>query len=712
MSSAARAGHERKAAGETIRPEIQALRALAVLLVIAYHLWPSMLPGGFVGVDVFFVISGFLITAHLLREALATGTVRVTYFWARRIRRLLPAAFLVLLASFAATLIWLPRAIWQQTFEEIGASALYGVNWLLAWNATDYLAADNTASIVQHYWSLSVEEQFYLAWPLLILLAVAILGWLLPSKKAGSDSRSTAISSAIAVALAAVFVASLTYSILETANSQPSAYFMTPTRAWEFAAGGLLAFVPATLFSRFGESTMIVVRSIGSWTGLVAIGMAAVMFSGDSMFPGYIALLPVLGTVLVIWAGNIEHPWAPTAVAGFGPLQAIGDLSYSIYLWHWPLIVAYPLVRGHEPELKGGLLIIAASIALAWITKHVVEDPVRTGAFWTKNRRRAYSLAALGMAVLLVLSTLLWWSVQRANDQLAADAAAALADPCFGASAMVPSNRCVEPFARTATVDTAFAADDDFSALAEGQACHSWSHMPSEPLTCVLGEVRHPRRTLALVGDSHAAHLRDALALYAKQSGYRLLVYTRSACPVLDTADEAESADELSAAESATCLEWASKVMGRLLGDDSIDAVVFGNFTESPHVPIRSTAEPKAIWKQLSDAGKQLFAIRDVPGMPPGVNAPECIATSPVDNDPCSSPREQVLPSSDIQMQAVREMSDEVVLIDLSDYFCDPRLCHAVIGGLIVYRDNAHLTMTFSRTLAPYLGELIEDHLR
>lgn len=145
----------------------------------------SALSGGFVGVDVFFVISGFLITAHLLREVAATGTVRVTYFWVRRIRRLLPAAFFVLLASFAATLLWLPRSVWQQTFQEIGASALYGVNWLLAWNSTDYLAADNTASIVQHYWSLSVEEQFYPAWPLLILLAVAIMKWAAARKGRG-----------------------------------------------------------------------------------------------------------------------------------------------------------------------------------------------------------------------------------------------------------------------------------------------------------------------------------------------------------------------------------------------------------------------------------------------------------------------------------------------------------------------------------------------
>lgn len=147
-----------------------------------------------------------------------------------------------------------------------------------------------------------------------------------------------AINSAVAIALTAVFVASLTYSILETANSQPSAYFITPTRAWEFAAGGLLTFVPRTLFSRFGDSTMVIVRSIASWADLVAIGLAAVLFTGDSMFPGYIALLPVLGTVLVIWAGNVKHPWAPTAIASFGPVQSIGDLSYSIYLWHWPLI--------------------------------------------------------------------------------------------------------------------------------------------------------------------------------------------------------------------------------------------------------------------------------------------------------------------------------------------------------------------------------------
>src|SRR3954451_1728218 len=212
-----------------VRPEIQGLRAVAVAVVVVCHFWPAALPGGFVGVDVFFAISGFLITSHLLREVARTGRVSLAAFWARRARRILPAALLVLALCALATLAFVPEVHRQQFFAEIRASTFYVQNWELAHSAVDYFAAGDGPSPVQHFWSLSAEEQFYLVWPVLILGAAAL----------GGRRR-------IFTALAAVTVAGLAYSIHKAAADPAAAYFVTPTRAWEFAAGGLLAFAPAS----------------------------------------------------------------------------------------------------------------------------------------------------------------------------------------------------------------------------------------------------------------------------------------------------------------------------------------------------------------------------------------------------------------------------------------------------------------------------------
>lgn len=304
------------------RTDIQALRAVAVLLVVIYHLWPARITGGYVGVDVFFVISGFLITSHLLDEVDHTGTVSVTRFWARRVKRLLPAAFTVLGASLLAAFLLLPRSGLGQALLEIGASTLYVLNWILSANSIDYLAADNQPSLVQHYWSLAVEEQFYAVWPLLFIAAMWITAKLVKSAATPSGRRIS-----IAVVLLLVFAASLLFSIVETARSQQSAYFITTTRVWEFAAGGLLAVLPAFLRA---ENVGTWLRTVLSWTGFGLIVGSALTFDSSTAFPGHLALLPVVGTALIIYTGENSSPWSLEYLAPFKPVQFVGDVSYSI----------------------------------------------------------------------------------------------------------------------------------------------------------------------------------------------------------------------------------------------------------------------------------------------------------------------------------------------------------------------------------------------
>jgi peptidoglycan/LPS O-acetylase OafA/YrhL len=308
--------HERRA-------EIQALRAFAVLAVIVFHAWPRVLPGGYLGVDVFFVISGFLITGLLLDELALSGRIAPVAFWARRARRLLPAAFLTLVVCTAATVLIVPRPFWQPFLREIAASATYFENWRLSADAIDYHAAGRLASPVKHFWSLSVEEQFYVLWPLLILAAAGLavvasrhLRWVSPRRAVGS-------------VLAAATLTSLAWAIVRTGQDPTRSDYSTFTRAWEFGAGGLLAL--SALRVRGPVAT-----AVGSWLGLLAIGAATLVIDAGAAVPGAAALVPVCGTLLVIACGMPAARFGPAALLRPRLVQLTGDISYSAYLWHCP----------------------------------------------------------------------------------------------------------------------------------------------------------------------------------------------------------------------------------------------------------------------------------------------------------------------------------------------------------------------------------------
>lgn len=662
------------------RLDIQGLRALAVGIVVLFHLWPEHLPGGYVGVDAFFVISGFLITAHLLSEVERTGTVSLTKFWARRVRRLLPAAFTVLGASLIAAFVILPKALLQQTLYEIGAAAIYVQNWVLAGNSVDYLAADNEPTLAQHFWSLSVEEQFYIAWPVLILIAIWIAG------KQGRGNRR-----AIASALAVVFVASLAFSIFETARSQPSAYFITPTRAWEFAAGGLLVFIPAVASGPIS-------RVVASWGGIALIIFSAVQFGGATPFPGAIALLPVVGTMLLIYAGDSDSAWSPAHVFRFGPIQLLGDVSYAVYLWHWPLIILAPFVLGHELTFRTKVVLLVLTLALATATKFLVEDPVRNAKGRARGRIPTFGFMAAGMAAILVVSSVGTWSIERARTDLAASMASAIEGGCFGAAAMPGS--CVSPFAVTGTVDAAFSAADSYVAL--GLIGRSdCERAPLEPGSlvrdCEFGDTKTPNRTIALVGDSHAEHLFDPLVAYAKTVGWRIIPFMHSGCTAMETPHPNTTP------AAAICADWSAQVQAEIAARDDIDVVLFSNRSKTKQIQPTHAAD---VLTKIRQAGKTVVAIRDVPGMPIGSSAPECVELSKRMYDPCGSPLDD---GGDFMMQAAAMAA--IPIVNLRPYFCDTAACHAVIGGTIAYFDDNHLTYSFALSLTPYLGASLESIL-
>lgn len=386
------------------RPEIQGLRAMAVLVVIVHHLRPGALSGGFIGVDMFFVISGYLITAHLFREARDTGRIRLGAFWSRRIRRLLPLAFTVLLASAGLVFALVPATEHGTMFRHIAAAGFYIENWALVADATDYSAAGQMATVVQHFWSLSVEEQFYVAWPLLAVLAL----WLASRGGRavnGGVGRHAApglnVHRVFLTTIALVAVVSFVYGLWATETSPAAAYFNTGARAWEFAAGGVVAL----LCLKRGVQGLA--GAFLGWAGTIALLAGAVLIPTETRFPGTMALLPVLGTAAVLAAAgspDSRFRWFSHATwLSIRPARFVGDISYGAYLWHWPLIIVAPFALRAEPKWYHEAGIVVLTLALAWLSYVLIENPFRIGRL-LKPVRNALVFAVAGMLVVAGVS--------------------------------------------------------------------------------------------------------------------------------------------------------------------------------------------------------------------------------------------------------------------------------------------------------------------
>ncbi|MEU5695461.1 acyltransferase [Actinosynnema sp. NPDC020468] len=368
------------------RTDVQALRAVAMVVVLLCHFWPALLIGGYVGLDVFFVISGFLITAQLDRELRRTGSIRLTRFYARRVRRLLPAATVVLLFCVVVTFLVLPPARWPGTAREVVASATYWENWVYAAHpVVDYLEL----SPVAHFWSLSIEEQFYVVLPLTLLVLFRL-------------RRRAAQVTGIAV----VGAVSLAYSAYYTHVSPYQAYFDTFARVWEFAVGALIALTGGKLV--LGR----LAAGLASATGLALVLLAAVAFDDRTPFPGVAALLPTAGAALVIVSGNRPGRQWHTAVSASRPVQFFGDITYSVYLWHWPLLLMAPFVLGvsvWDGSMGTGqrLGVLGVSVALGAVSKICVEDPGRTSTTLTRRPKVTFAVGLGCTAVTLLAATAL-----------------------------------------------------------------------------------------------------------------------------------------------------------------------------------------------------------------------------------------------------------------------------------------------------------------
>jgi len=676
------------------RPEIQALRALAVTLVIASHLWPELVPGGYVGVDVFFAVSGFLITSLLVEEIAERGRIALAAFWARRARRILPAALAALLATAVATLLLVPSHRWGPFLTEIATSAGYVENWRLAHQAVDYFARADGVSPVQHYWSLSVEEQFYLVWPLLLGGALLLTRGRAPRVRLG----------ALAVAMGLLTAASLAWSIVHTAQDPATAYFVTPTRAWEFGLGGLLALAPA--LPHLGPR----LRAGLSWAGLAAILVAAFAFGPGTAFPGTAALLPVLGALAVIRAGAPVVRLAPTRLYRLAPVQRAGDLSYALYLWHWPLLVLIP----YAVHLPGGVfeaVVLEATVALALLSKRLIEDPVRRAPGLARHPARTLALAGVATALVLLVPAAGGLQLRHEVGQDAKSTAEVVASHprCFGAAARPPpgGTPCANPALAGKVVPTPVEASRSDNAPC--QVVESYGRVRA----CAFGRpAAGASETVAVVGDSHASHWRAAFDSVARARGWHGLSVTHTGCPF------SRATAALPEPARTACVQWNRDTERWFARHPEIHRVFVAGHTGGEVVGHRGAAAFGAqvsgyqrAWAALPASVTQVVVLRDTPKMRSATL--DCVQRA-MDAGrgaarACAVPRALALERDPAMVAATRPAGRAVRTIDLTSALCDRRSCYPVVGGALAFKDIDHLTTVFSATLGPYLQRAVQD---
>ena len=548
------------------RPELQGLRAVAVTLVVVYHVWFGRVSGG---VDVFFVVSGFLLTGQLARTA-ERGPLALGRRWSRMLGRLLPCAVVVLVATVVAGMLLLPEGRWQQTLQEVGAAAVFLENWQLAADAVDYAARSNMSSPVQHFWSLSIQGQFFVVWPLLVaLVALAARG------------EPTRVRAHLTVTTLGVFAASLMFSVALTATNQPLAYFHSLTRLWEFALGGLLALTIDNV--RLPRRTRV---HLG-WIGLAGLLACGAVLRVGTVFPGIAALWPTGCAVLVLLAGATGARWGADRLLTSRPLRYVGDVSYPLYLWHWPVLVFCLVLTGRDRlDFAAGAGVVALSMVLAVLTHHLVEKPVPAlpgGGF---------RVAAAGLLAVVLAAGV--WQVEAVKRAQGDGEVGDIRYP--GALALAVGEPEAAPL-----LPPPVSVYDDWVRI-ERWDCAPMTRFPMDACTRTVEE---PQRRIVVVGDSHVQQLAGALVPIADRHGWQLTVIARGACP-FSTVSEV-------VVDEPDCLAWGDAAAAEI-ADLRPDAVVtLASRDVRAGLTERTPAGFVARWQQLAQLGIPVLAIRDNP---------------------------------------------------------------------------------------------------
>jgi len=664
------------------RPEIEGLRAIAAILVAIFHIWLGRVSGG---VDVFFVVSSFLITTGLLGHIDRWQRVDFALFWGRLIKRLVPVAYLVLIAVIVLAIALMPKSRWKDTIEQVAASAVYLENWALAIRAVDYLAQHEAVSPVQHFWALSVQGQFYVIWPMLVAAAALV------ARRAGIAFR-TVLSGSLGV----IFALSLAFSVYLTAKNQPFAYFNTFARAWEFSMGALLAIaIPYVNLSK-------TFRVILGWVGVCAIVSCGILLQVSRVFPGYAALWPTLAAVCIITAGTSGSRFGADRFLAWRPMVYLGGISYGIYLWHFP-ILAFWRQYAQPYDLPGyaGVAILVLSIGLAALSTHFIEGRIREprGEPAARGRPFVFGLACIAPVVIgLGLWTAWYMSEKHPNPA----ARIVKTDDHPGALALTSGFQ----YSGSPDVDVVpgpLQVAEDRELLDQPECKNANAPEATEPGLCRVagGGLGSRRLTIAVVGGSHSSQWLPALKLIAEPAGWDVYAFTKSNCPFY-------LGETVSGKEVGSCPAWNQNVLQTILKlrPDAVfmtstryDGDVNDEFVPDGYINA---------WQQLAAANIKVIALRDNPDFEFDVSA--CVELHGADSPSCALPRHRMLevPSP---TELIRNPPATVRFIDLSNYFCDGQICPPVIGNVLVYRHMNHITATYVRTLAPMLQNELEKAL-
>nr|WP_268245150.1 SGNH hydrolase domain-containing protein [Couchioplanes caeruleus] len=852
---------------------MEGMRAIAVTLVVLSHAGMATLAGGYVGVDVFFVISGFLITTLLLKELDRTGTISLSGFYARRAVRLLPASALVLVATLAGAWFWLPSTRFHSISLDGLFATFYGINWRLADEGVDYLNADAAPSPLQHFWSLAVEEQFYLVWPLLMLIYAAIWarrrakespeeapaprtggsaavrsggpapaqrnggsaavrpagsvpapqGWgngprpagpapapraaasvpvwpgsPAPAQRNGGSAavrpagvapapqgwghgprpgspapvhraaasapvrpgaaapaphsrgygprpgspapaqhpRSLAASRyptgeprkeivapvvdktpekkpatrvPLTLALIVVAAVSLGASVTQTESAAPWAYFGAHTRVWELAVGALVAVAASRLSRLPGPFAALL-----TWAGVAAVITSAFVYDEHTAFPGTAALVPVLGSAAIIAGGCAAPRGSVAGLLKVKPFQLIGRYSYSWYLWHWPALMIGPAALGREPSLELGLALSAASLVVAVLSYHLVENPAR-------NRPSIKASAGRGIAVGLVLSSVTAGIAFGAGrftppvetGEAVPDPTSMLAkapDPRAALQTLLaesarrtrlPSN--VRPAPQSAATDQPVIYQDK---------CHLEYEIVTADGPCLYGNPKG-KDSIFLLGDSHAGHWFPAVDAVAKKRGLQLYSRTKSACP----APSVQVYNSVLKRAYKECSDWREKVLDEIAQKRPKFVVLSSNGGNGDGLvaPDGKLLDKRTVrdefwvaaWTKTLDrikkAGSVPVLLLDTP-WPPN-STPDCMVTNPKSTDKCGARvAEAFYEPARRKAVAAKAASLGAKVIDSQGWFCTAAVCPPVVGNLLVWKDGSHISTAYSAALTPLLN--------
>jgi len=687
------------------RDDIQGMRAFAVLGILVFHLGLSPYTGGFVTLDVFFVLSGFLITTLLLREIDKTGSVDLVAFYARRARRILPAATVTIVGTAVAAALWINPLDAREAAVDGVWAALFGANIRFMLDQTDYFALEDSVSPLQHFWSLSVEEQFYLVLPAVLLCTV--LAARRRRRRTSGPGHAGTPRRAIAGVLAVVTAVSLAWSVFASHVSPETAYFSTFTRTWEFGAGGLLAVVAPALAARLRNLH----RNALAAGGLTLVVIAMFAVAETDPYPGWLALIPVVGTGAVLLAGTSvqgDLPLVPRLL-GIPPLRVIGDASYSLYLWHWPVQVIAQQHVGRPLRLPEIGVVLAVTAFMTWASYRFVEAPFRQQTVRLSRGLVLYPLAfslAVGGSLAAVLAAdrtlntsappirLADVKTGPRGEKLSTEKEVALVQASVKAAregAPVPGK--LRPSLTDLKDSTADMGECDYEAP-------PWK-------TCLRGD-EDGDKTLVVLGDSHGRHWIPAFEKLAKREGYRAYYLVKPQCTparVRAVLNGQERPDD-------ECRDFNGWVMDQLRELDPDLLVVSTTGASRVWADGQVVSDNDAVDQALRRGFTQLFAevrpladevslVMDVPSR--STRPPQCLGNPDTKLAAClDKPTANRARASRISAEAARGAGVDVVPTE--QWLCSDGVCPAVVGDMVAMRDTGHLTTEYAEHLSDALG--------